>query len=326
MTQPQSLIDLLSGKEDQVSETETTICESCGADVELDVEICPECNGRVELLTIADIGKQLPIGVESGGVLEKSFDLEPLGWEKKKNIGRDWNAIRNKLTAGNYIGTILANAVTKIASYEINSKMSLDRKLDIFNQMYAADIFYMYAYLRLISNGKDLILKNLRCPTDDHSFTYTADVSTLGVVCFDSIKQLEHKIKLDHGFDMGGSHRDTIIIQPAKWNMMNETPSSSYSEIEMFGSMLINSVVEVVGLDRGAMMTELQLKQLDGTDLEICREGMDRVLGGPKWFVEGECTVCQEPFFFELDWTYENFFARSYTSQRRRKRSRKQRR
>lgn len=320
-----NLVDLLSNVE-MTDDIETTICETCNADVQANVEICPECGGRTVLPTIAELGKQLPIGVEVNGVLEKSFDLVPLGWEIERKIGRDWAKRRKNIDVGSYIGVVLANTVTKIASYEI-SKMPLDKRLLIFNEMFAADIFYMYAYLRLISSGKDLQLKGIRCVSDAHSFTYTADVSTLGVVCFDTIEQLEKTIKLEHGFEMGGSHRDTLIIRPTKWNMMSEPLSTngSTSAIEMFGAMLINSVVEIVGLARGALMSELQLNLMMKPDLEICREAMDQVLGGPRWFIEGECPICSEEFYFELDWTYENFFARSYTSRRRRKRSKKQR-
>ncbi len=319
-----SLFDLLSNT-DEIDTIETMVCETCDADVPVGVETCPECGGRTELPTIAELGKRLPIGVEINGALEKSFDLIPLSWEIERKIGKDWAKRRNNIDVGSYIGVVLANTVTKIAQYEI-SKMPLEKRLLIFNEMFAADIFYMYAYLRLISSGKDLQLKGIRCVSDAHSFMYTADVSTLGVVCFESIEKFEKKIKLENGFEMGGSHRDTLIIRPTKWNMMSEPLSTGNpNSIEMFGAMLINSVVEIVGLERGALMSELQLKQMSKPDLEICREAMDQVLGGPRWFIEGECPICGEEFYFELDWTYENFFARSYTSRRRRKRSKKQR-
>jgi hypothetical protein len=314
-------------KKDEEEFVDTTICETCGGDVEEGVEICPLCGGLTELQTIASLGKRLPIGVELDGKLEKGFDIKPLGWGLEREIGREWAKRRKTLDIGKYISTILAHTVLKIGPHDVTA-LSMNRRFQVFAEMFAGDVFYMYAYLRLISTGKEMSLRGLTCYECNHSFSFVADVSTLGVVCFETIQEMEREIKLQDGFEMGGGHRDTFILRPPKWRMMSDplAQGSLANDAELFGAMLMHSVVEVKGLNRGAAITERELDKMTKPDLEICKEGMELLIGGPRWFVDSACPKCKEEFFYEIDWSYQNFFARSSTSRRRKKRSKKRQR
>jgi RNA polymerase subunit RPABC4/transcription elongation factor Spt4 len=299
------------------------LCTNCGMESPDGTRTCPGCGDRLSWPTLIECGKTLPIGVEENGKLTKNFDLVALGWKIEKKIGESWEGRRDRITISDYIGTILAHTVTQIGGIEM-AKHKFAKRLLIFNQMYAADVFYMYAYLRFVSLGKELRLKDTPCPNCSHRFLFFADVTSLEIITIGEPSQLEKEIKLRDGFEMGGDQRFAITVRPSRWNMLgsNLTGKALVSDADMFASMLINSVCGVDGMPAGASITEMQIEQLTKYDMAGIEEAMDEVVGGPQWQVEGECPKCHQPFFHLIDWSYDNFFARSSRSPRRGRRSR----
>jgi hypothetical protein len=310
---------LLEGDSDEDNEC---LCTHCGYSQQSTFRTCPTCKKWVGWPSLAEWGKQLPIGVERNDTFDKSFDLVPLDWKLEREVGRSWDKRREQLTLSEYVGTILAHTVTQIGSQDI-SKFKMAKKLLVFNQMYQADVFYVYAYLRLISMGKEMKLKDMRCISCSHKFNYTADLSTLEIVVIDNPEDMITEIKLRDGFEMSGEVRNVLKVKPPLWNMLGAAFPTSLNESDMFAAMLMNCTYEIEGMPDGAVLTETQVSQFSKYDVEVCQESLDEVIAGPRWEIEGVCPKCEVAFFEAIDWTYERFFALSSRSHRRGRRSRR---
>jgi hypothetical protein len=311
-----SVFDLLH--EDEPTTEESKYCYSCGESCPPNIKICPHCNEYSYLPTMAEWGKQLPIGIEEGSNLNKDFDIVPLSWKLEREIGRFWESRRSNLTISDYIGGILAHTVTRLGSSDFK-KHRIDKRVLIFNQMFAGDVFYIYGYLRLISIGKDLRLDKVKCPHCNSEFEFTADLSSIEVVPRINLESLRKTLELRDGFEMAGELRKTLVIKPMIWNLMSVQLESGFNQAEVFSDAFINSIDEIDGVPKGVMITEKQVSQLTKYDMSLIEEQIDKTTGGPRWEVEGKCTKCNGDFFSTIDWSYGNFFALSSRSVRPRR-------
>jgi len=297
-------------------------CPECGHEQTTKFVRCPECKCWVSNPTISEWGQQLPIGVETDGKLIRSFEVVPLSWAIEREINKQWGIRRERLNISEYIGTILANTITSVGNQDI-SKFKLDKKLLIFNQMYQADVFYMYAYLRLITLGNEMDLGEIKCPSCSHRFPFVADLTSLEVAIIENPSDLTYDIELKDGFDMGKDHKTKLKMKPPLWRMLGSNLPTNFNESEMFLAMITNCIVEIEGMPVGTTITEREILQFSKYDVEICRDAMEEVLAGPRWEISDECSKCGEQFYELVDWTYSRFFGVSSRSLRRKKRSRR---
>lgn len=286
-------------------------CGFCHAMVD-EAELCSKCGEHLKNPTMADWGKRLPLGIEEGGRLNKDFDLVPLSWKLERDIGRAWENKRDRVTLGEHVTSILAHAVTRLGSADI-TKHSVTKKQLIFNQMYAGDVLYMYAYLRLVSLGKELRLRELVCERCRHKFDFVADVTSLEIMVRERAEHLRVPLKLRDGFKMAGDQRKKLTLRPNTWSMM-DAHFSADNLAETFSRIVLSSVVGVEGLPEGSVVTEREIEQLTKYDMALFEQALDQVMGGPRWDIQGECPSCKSSFSILLDWSYQNFFSISYRS------------
>jgi len=176
----------------------------------------------------------------------------------------------------------------------------------------------------VISIGNELVIKGLKCVDEScrHRFNYTADVSSISILHLEESKDVEKTIQLPNGFEYGGNLCNKLVIRPLKWRMMSD-PNFGKSLQDSFEIGLMNSVVQIEDMPRGAILTPKDVDRFTPSDIAFVKEAIDGMMYGPRWTVEGQCPSCQESFFFELDWMYESFFGRSFVSPRRRKHSKR---
>lgn len=315
-----SLVELLH--EDDADSEDDCLCTHCGYSQPTNFRTCPKCQKWVGWPTLAEWGKQLPIGIQLNDQFNKEFDLVPLDWKLEREIGRSWAKRQDRLTLSDYVGTILAHTVTSVGGQDM-SKFKFSKRLLIFNQMFQADVFYIYAYLRLVTMGNELKLKDLKCMSCGHKFDYVADISTLEIVTIDNPTSMISEIALRDGFEMNGEQRFKLRVKPPLWNMLGSAFPTSLNEADMFAAMLMNATHAIEGMPDGAVLTEMQVSQMGKYDIEVCQESLNEVIAGPRWEIEGVCPKCEVSFFEAIDWTYDRFFVRSSRSPLRGRQSRR---
>ena len=298
-------------------EEEIFTCDMCGEIVDKDLEICPHCNKRTILPTLSEYGKRLPVGIEKDGILLKDFDIEPINWGKEKKVSsimasQEW---RSRRTVTNYISLILAHTVKSIGEVDI-SKFSTDKKISLFNEMYQGDVFYMYAYLRMITNGTELALKDLECTNNpQHKFGVVIDISSMKVVNIESVSELETTFKLKDGILLNKERRKELTISPIKWGAMSVM--GNMSEAEMMDKRFIDSVQKIEGFKGRIELIPQHLDSISKTDANIIEHNLDMKHTGPLWVIDLQCPTCDTKMNWIIDWSYKNFFTDSYTLGRR---------
>lgn len=306
----QTLQDLLS-----IDELNVDYCPHCQSEISSSDDICGHCGKRIKNPMLSQWGKKLPIGVLNSEKTElnKEFDLIPLNWKIERDVSNEFKS-KQHVTVGDHVDTILAFTVQSIGGKDISQKKIAHKKL-IFQQMFLADVFYMYAYLRLLSLGKELKLTEIRCPYCNQKFQYTVDVSTMDVIVHEDPSKIYYSIKLRDGFDLASQHYNELILKPALWSMMYSKLTQSLNISEKFAAMFLASIHSIPGALDGLILTESQLEKFSRYDVALIEEAMENSVTGPQWEAQVVCPSCSRNSDININWMYGNFFSISYRCQ-----------
>lgn len=310
-----SLDDLLNN--DVISDSEdSTRCRWCGTVFSsVDQDRCNECRMLRRRRTLSEMGATLPIGIKSGNVFNRSFEAVPITYAVEREIRRAWGSSR-RISVAEHTATILSHTIKSVGGVPLGAK-SHDHRVLIFNQMYQADVLFMYAYVRLLSMGKEMTLKGLRCPSCNAEFDFPCDVGSMEVVELPP-DIMTREIVLQDGFKTGERVKKRIVVGPPMWLAWGNQLKKNPTTLDLFASMLSSAIINIEDTPDGVTLTDSELMQLTKTDLEICEYELGMLNAGPLWEVSGVCPSCGEKFFFSLDWSYDSFFSRSYRSPRSR--------
>jgi len=287
-------------------------CRWCDTPFQLDEPRCRVCRMPRKYRTMSEMGPVLPIGVKTGATYNRSFEAVPITFAIERDIRRKWGGTKN-ITVSDYTATILAFTIKTVGGVSLASK-SYDHKLLIFSQMYQADVLYMYAYVRYLSLGSQMTIKGVQCPKCRREFDFPCDISTMEIVEL-SPDLVEREIVLEHGFRVGDKVKKKLKVGPPMWFAWgNREVMNNPTALDLFAAMFSSGVISIEDTPDGITISDSEMMQLSKVDIDICESEFGRLVGGPQWEVSGNCPACGGKFFFSLDWSYDNFFSRSYRS------------
>lgn len=311
------------------SEEKTIECIECGKDCPVSADVCPHCGLIPKTFLLREYGAKLPIGIlETTGtpdkkkeVLKKDFSVRKIDWNVEREIADHWKKLikQSDTTVIDHVACVLANTVNAIGGTSI-SKFDPDRRYTIIRNMFAGDVFYMYAWARIVSMGNILTVKNMKCFKCNHEFDYPIDLETIEVAARNDPKQLYQTLELEDGILIGGELRKKFTLRPATFTSIASSPETN--EADMFRDLVKDCIVGIEGLGDGATVTDSEIATLGKPDISIISEQIDIIGAGPEWDIECVCPKCKFEFDHSIDWRYTDFFSRSSRSKRRRKRSR----
>jgi len=313
-----SVVDLL--RESKSKQEETLRCRFCGAELDGSAELCSNCDSPVKVVTLAEQGRRLPIGIIDDGrdgkkKLLKDFNLVKLNWDKEREVSASWKEIlrRPDLNPLDYILCVLAHTVTDIGGSDFK-KHNIEHRMHILGEMFAGDVFYMYAMLRVHSLGPEYDIRDIECPRCGRRIQkFSVDLSTLEVTVRDNPDTLSQKVALRYGFDLGGANRKAVELLPASFRVMAHSPMDD--EAQFFAEILKSACSKIEGVE-GAVLTDKEISQLEPYDLAKLREANDWLAGGINWSVDIVCDNerCGNKFNELIDWRHGSFFALSSRS------------
>lgn len=304
-------------------EDNTFRCRMCDAKLEEGTDMCPYCGEPARLITLSSLGKKLPIGIldkspNGESRFLKDFRVSKLDWNKEREVAATWKNVsqRSDVTILDYILCLLAHTVTDIGGASME-KHDIDHRMYILGEMFAGDVFYMYAYLRVHSIGPEFHLRNVMCPKCQHVVpVYEVDLSSIEVLTRDDPEDITKDVELRNGFKLAGDVRKKITLQPASFRVVAH--SELDDDAQFFADVLKSACTQIEGVE-GAVITDDEIAQMSPYDLALVRSENDWLAGGIDWSIDIECESCKTKFNRIIDWRYGNFFSLSSRSRRKTK-------
>lgn len=304
----------------QESPNKKVRCQNCGNLCDSDVSICPLCNHRAQLPTIAECGLRLPIGILDDNSekpkLIKDFTVKKFTWPVEREAAKTWKGLmrtpETKLL--DRMVVVIAHCLETLGGVDLG-KHSIQKRMNILYEMFAGDIFYMYAYIRIDSIGGEFTLQNVECPHCQHIIKeYPVDLTTLEVGIRESVSEIYQEIELRDGFELLKEVRKKLVVKPPSFRSMCK--SDPEDDAQFFSEIFRTAVHKIEGLDSGVVITESELEKMSPYDLALIRGQVDYLSGGPVWGVEVTCPQkdCGNEFDYVIDWRYGTFFKLSSRS------------
>lgn len=305
---------------------ETTLCPECDqlVDVESVIDnICPLCNRRMVLVTMEEYGSRLPIGIlktENGKeTLVKDFAVDKVNFPMERNISNFWNTYSRKRNVSpvDYIAVVVAHALTSLAGQNV-SAFDVNKKLSIVHGMFLGDVFYIYAWLRFETLGRDINLNTIACNACDKPIEHvTIDLGSLEINNVETVDEVYNDFELRDGFMLMNKECKKLVIKPPTFRSIIGT--SDYNSAEALSSLAQTSIHKIEDFDSGIVLTDRELEQFSRYDMNILEEEINYITAGPNWNIETKCPNCENKIFQMIDWRYVDFFGRSSRSTKKRR-------
>ncbi len=278
--------------------------------------LVPRKSAKIEVMSLAKRGASLPHGtVGMDGKVTRDLACKPWRGKEEREIAKLRAQARSN-PAG-FPGRLLGFMFTQ-AGYHNFEGMNDDQKAVVISSMLAADVLYMYIYLRYLCIGKDVRL-NIVCDRCGRGFPFTADLETLDVKCVDKPEDAEWTYKLSNPFKLRGEIVEALEMVPMSWATMENTirnaskdgmENSSIKMDVMLGCIRLQSRDDKGNPIEHAMRPE-DLDEMSKRDIEALTAQIEENGIGPDMQVTGRCPSCAGAFVHNLEWGYDNFFGSS---------------
>jgi len=257
--------------------------------------------------TIQDRGPLLPIGIASGGKLHQGFDVRPWRFKEERELGR----LREDNKGANlaqYVSVVLATMCTRMGPHDF-TQMSENERLLAVGQMYMADVFYAYVWLRIQSLGNEFTIK-FQPANAPEPLNIVTDLNTIEVDSVDELEQTFWEYELKAPCRIRGKTAIGFKMGAPRWDALERAPKLGTDSGAAKLAVLLGSVAEIRCENSEPIVTALapdELDELTKRDIETVTALMDKNNLGPDMSVEGKHKG--RPFRVSIDWGYDNFFS-----------------
>lgn len=268
--------------------------------------------------TLAERGPVLPIGVlQPDGGVNRSLEVRP--WRMKEE--RELGALKQQAgeeggTLANYISMVLGYMCPQIGGNRFETNQVTMAQVKI-GQMYMADVFHAYCWLRLQALGHELPFK-LKSPNTNKEFEWTADLRTLEVRTIENPEDMYWTYNVKVPFQIRGKTISKMIMGQQFWSSLGMMePGGNMGAAT--ASIIAASVHRIPELQEGPVaLVDGDLDEMTKRDIEAISTAIDDHGLGPKMYLEvTDPTVprANKPTFkAPLDWRYDAFFQTSSPS------------
>lgn len=274
----------------------------------------------MRLLTLQELGNQLPIPAESG---RQSFAFRTWRLPEEKKISELRNKHKN---LGKFVRETFAFMLSDFGGRKMESMDEGEKKL-LLNQMPFANIFYMWMYLRYEALGEQLKMAPLDCPhCAGEVKDVVADLNSLEIKCGGFVqaedgtwsedpKQGRTKdYKLKKPIQIGDVTVHSVRLGYTPWDAMERLPINERNFGSIKEAMMTASILGGLAEESDTLLPlqkDLVLKNLSKRDIEGYYDQLDEHNGGPVLAMTIPCPHCGKEFLQPLNWTYEYFFGNS---------------
>lgn len=263
--------------------------------------------------TLAELGAQLPFGVEADGAFHTALACKRWTFRQEREVDALKKGGRKGL---DFPSRLLSFMLTQFGPHDFES-LKEPEKLAILGRAWMGDVMYAYIWLRNECIGSDFYM-DLECPHCNAEIPFKADLKTLEVRCADTLDQVRWEYQVRDPFELRGSKVEKFVMGPCRWNAIQ----TAFKEARGKGGggtgglkqhLTLGAISEVAGRDPIALI-ERDLWDMSKYDLELMFSEIEDHEVGPDLSITHECDQCERKIFTSIDWGYESFFGMSSRS------------
>lgn len=274
----------------------------------------PEPKG-IGKTTLGKYGMKMPLGMTApDGSVAKNFVVKPWTMAEEKELAQAKKDDPGQNIA-TYVSTVVAWMCSQLGPHTFTPKTSLAERRVYVSQMYMADVWYIYAYLRRETLG-DILKLNLSCPRCNDEFPWAGSLASLGVHTAPNLDACMWDYELAHPVSIRGSKVVKFKVGPQRWQVA-EAIFGDPNEGDAKDAALRASIYCLNDSADRIQLLAGDLDVLTKKDIEGLSGKIDEHFIGPDMSIEiGEENPCKSCGFnkkrrLPIDWSYDNFFGTS---------------
>lgn len=265
---------------------------------------------KTKKTTLAELGPNLPIGLRSpSGSYETRLSARRWTLKEEKQLAR-FKAEESTYTK--YVSTVLGTMLSRIGPANFDEVTDIYARKVAVGQMYMADVFYAYVWLRIQAIGPELVVP-VKCRKCNTEFNFTGDLNTTEVIIPADKEKVEWEFFLRDPIQVRSKTVSGFRIGQQIWARVESTDASDGDK----ASIIMNSVRGFVGdLDPNGKPYDLdissnELDELSKYDLEKLSRELNNKFLGANMTLDVTCVSekCANMWVVPLNWMYDSFFA-----------------
>lgn len=278
-----------------------------------DDEAAAPAQPRFSVKTLAELGPNLPIGVQpsGGGERVRPFRVRPYKMKQEKALA----ALRDEqkgVNIGKFVADALALMIQTVGPHNFDNMKDGERQL-VINQLAMPDVLYLYLYLRYDALGDEPVLMQVKCPQCSTEYRWYGDLGTLDVKVVDDTKaDLARFYTLRDAMQFRGKTVSKLKLGLIKWDAFGRPEFQARGSME--NATITSSIIGIEGVDAipgTFQMTANDLDDMSKFDMSGLIRDIEENTPGPQLGVEPECPTCKFSRKMMIDWSWDSFFARS---------------
>jgi hypothetical protein len=291
---PKRSIEVPQAGDEPAEDTATNEAPKPGASLDLSI---------FKKKLLKDWGMQLPIGMPGMG--DRSFSFRRYMLDEEVKIAEFKQS--KQVTLGRYVAQILAHMLTSLGGQDY-SKMEASAKVAALLKMYAADVLYMYYWLRIEGMG-EFMDWDMQCSRCESSFVFESDFNTMEVQVVEEGMDLVWDYETKRGFQLGDKLFKVLTMHSPYWAIYDSAEfKGEINNALATAAVIRSSIVAADGEPVGIVDATLR-KGMHKYDYEHLGKFMDKRMGGPQMTLELDCPDCKRKINEIVPWMHPDFLS-----------------
>ena len=266
--------------------------------------------------TLLEFGAFLPLGIEQNGTLSREVAVRPWRLKEEKELSTIFDEKGAKMDR--YVMAVLSTMFTRIGPHDFAALVPAQKQVAI-SQMFMADVFFAYLFLRVQAMGNELTF-DLTCPKCREQFPFTVDLNTVEIRSVEKLADASWDYKVRTPFPVRSKKVLELRLSPPRWSALQEITELGMNPGVMKSGMISGSITGIKfegGKDFETLpLAKHELDEMTKYDLEKLTTSIDEASLGPDMSIEVKCSKCRNEYKTSIEWTAESFFGISSRSEK----------
>jgi len=276
--------------------------ENPEAEAAVEEEVAPPRSIKRSLTELQD---ELPIGVQTGGKLDKTYKL------REHTLGTDlamakWVELNPDAGAAAKVTAYLSNVVAIVGNMTFKGDAPEDRLT--IGQLHFGDVVFLLLRAAYLEMGGTLVLPR-KCPHCGDWNAFKPDLATVEVQCVADPAGLHDKVTLSRPLimDKGRVLARSLKLRSPRWIAMEMIHGGNKST--QVGDVTLGMMFDAIhGTEHGRAPVQSELLAMRKRDVNVVSDAIENLMFGPLMRAEATCPHCKKLARVAIPWDYDSFF------------------